>query len=182
MESILFKIDDERLQNPGGTLTVAAHIDQASYTVGSHEFALPEGIDYDLVVTNAGEGILVTGLLKCHAIGTCDRCLEDAVFDIAAEVDEYYLFEEPEQEDDEDEDIDFALVIDDKYVDLSEALDAALVMETPFVVLCSSDCRGLCPDCGANLNEQDCGCADKREQEKLKESPFAVLQGLDLDE
>ena len=51
-------------------------------------------------------------------------------------------------------------------------------------MLCREDCAGLCPVCGANLNEEDCGHAAQieaqREQDRLESSPFAALAGLDL--
>lgn len=184
MEPIVVTID-ERLANPGDTVPVAGHIAQDSYSLGEHEFSLPSGIDYDVVLTNAGEGILASGILKAHVDGTCDCCLDPASFDVAGEVDEYYLFEEPTTEDgtatDEDEDVDFELVGEDDTIDLTGALQSALIMETPYVVLCREDCKGLCPTCGANLNEGDCGCAAKAADAAMGESPFAALKGLDLD-
>ena len=183
MEPIIICVDD-RLANPGDTWSVAAHLDEAGYTLGDHEFSLPGGIDYDVVLTNAGEGILVTGLLRARVMGTCDRCLGEAEFDVASEVDEYYLFEEPEELGEDEDEADYELVSADRTIDLSGALLTALVMETPFVVLCREDCKGLCPVCGANLNEEDCGHASQieaeREEERLKASPFAALAGLDL--
>lgn len=183
MQPVIFQLD-ERLANPGDTLPVEGHLDEASYVLGQHEFALPGGIDYDLALTNAGEGILVTGMIRCHVVGTCDRCLEDAEFDIAGEVDEYYLFEEPEDEkdDESDDDLDYALVLPDDTLDLAEALDTSLIMETPFVVLCKPDCKGLCPVCGENLNEVDCGHAAQVEESRRPASPFAALADLKLDE
>ena len=158
------------------------HLDETSYTLGEREFSLPSGIDYDLMLTNAGEGILATGILTTHVVGTCDRCLSPAEFDVSGEVDEYYLFEEPEDTgDDDDDELDFSLVSADNTIDLSGALLSTLVMETPFVVLCRPDCKGLCPVCGANLNEEDCGHAAQIEEDRLKASPFAVLASLDLD-
>ena len=181
MESVVFHLD-ERLANAGDSLPLTGHIDQDSYSLGEREFALPEGIEYDLVLTNAGEGILATGILTTHVVGTCDRCLSPAEFDVSGEVDEYYLFEEPEETgDDDDDELDFSLVSADNTIDLSDALLSALVMETPFVVLCRPDCKGLCPVCGANLNEEDCGHAAQIEEDRLKASPFAVLASLDLD-
>ena len=53
-------------------------------------------------------------------------------------------------------------------------------METPFVVLCRPGCKGLCPVCGANLNEGDCGHAAQVERDRLATNPFAVLRDLDL--
>ena len=76
----------------------------------------------------------------------------------------------------------FSLVDEDHTIDVSEPIMAAILMETPFVVLCREDCKGLCPTCGANLNEGDCGCAAKREAEKLAESPFAALADLNLED
>lgn len=177
---------DERLGSAGDTWQVAGHLDEAGYELGDHEFSLPSGADYDIVLTNAGEGILATGILTAHVVGTCDRCLEEASFDVDAEVDGYYLFEEPEQLSDDEDEADFELVSADRTIDLSGALLSALVMETPYVVLCREDCRGLCPVCGANLNETDCGhvaeLEERRERERLASSPFAALAGLDLDD
>lgn len=185
MEPVIFPID-ERLADPGDTLPVKGHIDQDSYTLGEHEFSLPSGIDYDVVLTNAGEGILASGLLKAHVEGTCDRCLEPAAFDVAGEVEEYYLFEEPVSDDgsesDEEDEVDYALVGADDTVDLTLALQSALIMETPYVVLCRPDCKGLCPTCGANLNEGDCGCASSAASAAMEESPFAVLKDLKIDD
>lgn len=180
MQPVIFALD-ERLDNPGDTLPWAGHLDETGYTLGQ-DFTLPEGIDFDIALTNAGEGILASGILRAHVKGTCDRCLEDAEFDVSAEVDEYYLFEEPEHVEGEDDDVEFSLVSEDHTIDLSDAFLSALVMETPFVVLCREDCKGLCPVCGANLNEEDCGHAAQREQERMAASPFAALAGLDLDQ
>lgn len=183
MEPLIISLD-ERLASAGDALPLAGHLDLASYELGDHEFALPEGVDYDLVLTNAGEGILATGIVRAHAVGTCDRCLECAELDIAGEVDGYYLFEEPERLAEDEDEADFELVSADRTIDLSGALLSAIVMETPFVVLCREDCAGLCPVCGANLNEEDCGhaaeLAEQRERERAESSPFSALAGLDL--
>ena len=181
MESVVFHLD-ERLANAGDSLPLVGHIDQDAYVLGEREFALPEGIDYDLVLTNAGEGILATGVMRARVDGTCDRCLDPASFDVSAEVGQYYLFEEPDEEADDDDELEYGLVSSENDIDLGEAIHAALIMETPFVVLCREDCRGLCPTCGANLNEGDCGCAAKAEEERRSASPFAALADLRLDD
>ena len=181
MQPVILALD-ARLGEAGDTLPLKGHLDETSYTLGEREFSLPSGIDYDLMLTNACEGILATGILTTHVVGTCDRCLSPAEFDVSGEVDEYYLFEEPEDTgDDDDDELDFSLVSADNTIDLSGALLSTLVMETPFVVLCRPDCKGLCPVCGANLNEEDCGHAAQIEEDRLKASPFAVLASLDLD-
>ena len=113
MQPVLYALDD-RLANAGDTVSYAGHLNEDSYELGEHEFSLPMGIDFDLVLTNAGEGILVTGMLRADAVGTCDRCLEDAHLSLNAEVDEYYLFEEPVISADDEDEADYVLVNADK--------------------------------------------------------------------
>lgn len=175
---------DGRLENPGDSVSLAGTYPISSYECSRRLFEVPEGLSYDVILTNAGQGILATGIVRAHVLASCDRCLGPAELDLAGEVDEYFLFEEPtEDELGEDEDVaDFAIVGDDNAFDLAPSLVAALAMETPFVVLCSDECKGLCPVCGQNLNEADCGHAAQLEQERLESSPFAALKALKLDE
>ena len=178
-------IVDDRLANAGDTMPLAGHLSDEGYSLGEHDFLLPEGLDYDLILTNAGEGILVTGIVSGHVVGTCDRCLERAEFDLAGEVDEYFLFKAPSETEslgEDEDDVYFSLVGDDHTIDLTDALSSAVLMESPFVVLCREDCKGLCPVCGENLNEHDCGHASLIEEQRLESSPFAALRNLKLDD
>ncbi len=169
----------DKLENPGESLPVSGHIDVDAYTVGDKELALPHGATYDVVLTNAGDGILATGIVRADVTGECDRCLETAAFEVSGEIEEYYLFEEPE--DPEEYEDGFELVSLDRVIDLGEAISDAVVMDTPFVVLCRPDCEGLCPMCGANLNDGDCGCAEQARADS-DENPFAALKALKFDD
>lgn len=154
---------DERLSQRGSSVHLTGHVDEDSYVLGAHHFVLPQGVEYSLDLTNAGQGIFVTGILSCTVEGTCDRCLDKAAFTLEGEVDQYYLFEEPEQtplSSDEDE-LDFELVSADNTLDLTHALESVLLMETPYVILCSDECKGLCSECGCNLNHTQCSCAER---------------------
>ena len=175
---------DDHLENPGDTLSLQGTYPLTSYECSRRLFEVPEGLSYDVILTNAGQGILATGIVRAHVLGSCDRCLGPAELDLAGEVDEYFLFEEPSVDElADDEDLaDFELVSEENTFDLAPSLLAALCMETPFVVLCDDDCKGLCPVCGQNLNEADCGHAAELEEEKLENSPFAALKGLKFDE
>lgn len=188
MDSLIVTLDD-RLSNVGDTVPCAGHIDVSVYELADRMLELPLGMDYDLVLTNAGEGILATGIVRAQVVASCDRCLDEASLDVAGEVDEYYLFHEPDEgvlEEDEEEGPDYALVGPHATIDLSDAVASAFVMEIPYVILCKDDCAGLCPVCGENLNHVDCGHAEQRkkevEEERLASSPFAALQDLDLDD
>lgn len=168
-------------ENPGDSHAAAGRVELERYAVGEKEFELPEGIAYDVVFTNAGDGILVTGIARARVESTCDRCLDAASFDIAGEMEEYYLFQAPEDEEAYEDG--FELLGEDRVIDLAAPIMDAVVMETPFVVLCQPECQGLCPTCGANLNREACGCAERADEERVlgDDNPFAALKGLKLD-
>ena len=48
--------------------------------------------------------------------------------------------------------------LSDKTVDLKPAVIADIMLNMPMKAECSDHCEGLCPKCGHNLNEGDCGC------------------------
>ena len=59
-------------------------------------------------------------------------------------------------------------------IDLSEEARQSLILEIPNWPLCSEGCKGLCPQCGENLNVTDCSCHITEESS----SPFAALADL----
>jgi len=71
----------------------------------------------------------------------CARCLEE-------------LYSTQERSYKFDFEIDPAI----EYIDLGEEIRQEIIMANPAKVLCSKDCRGICPDCGANLNIERCKC------------------------
>lgn len=60
-------------------------------------------------------------------------------------------------------------------IDLREGVQEQIVMTLPLKPLCDPKCRGLCPKCGADLNQADCGCR----QEPVA-SEFSILKNLKL--
>ena len=61
----------------------------------------------------------------------------------------------------------------DGALDLTELLREQFQLALPMKPLCSAACRGLCPECGTNLNRTECGCVSKWEDPRL-----APLKGL----
>ena len=84
--------------------------------------------------------------------GRCDRCMEE--FQDERELDlEHILVTSLENGDEGD-----FVLIDNYQLPLDELVEADLILSLPFKNLCREDCRGLCPICGKNLNQGDCGC------------------------
>ena len=61
-------------------------------------------------------------------------------------------------------------------INLKDTIQEQVVMEFPLRALCKQDCKGLCPKCGADLNEDPCDC-DRRSSP----GKFAVLENLKLE-
>lgn len=60
-----------------------------------------------------------------------------------------------ERQSDEDDDI---VLLDDDEVDVTELARDAFILDMDTKFLCSEDCKGLCPGCGADLNRESCRC------------------------
>ena len=59
-------------------------------------------------------------------------------------------------------------IIEDGFLDMDEQLREQLEMEFPLRFLCREDCKGLCPKCGKNLNEEACSCETKEIDPRLE--------------
>jgi uncharacterized protein len=80
--------------------------------------------------------------------GDCTRCTDSASKEIVVGIDEVFF--------DREED-DVYTYKNDK-LDLTKALIDAIILSMPSQLLCSDDCKGICLNCGANLNRESCKC------------------------
>jgi uncharacterized protein len=84
----------------------------------------------------------------------CDRCAEETTKNLSLDVSHTIVTELASEEDD-----DSYVVVEDKELDLDELIYSDIILEMPVKFLCSEDCKGLCPTCGANLNKTTCKCS-----------------------
>ncbi|MDR2106741.1 MAG: YceD family protein [Coriobacteriales bacterium] len=161
------------LAQSGATKECAGSLPCEWLNVGSRSFKLDDGISYEVTLTNTGGGVLLTGTARVAGVTECDRCLEDAAFEVSGEVSAYFILH-PDRLDDELADDESVPVGTDSTVDLAVPIIAAVISEMPLALLCRDDCAGLCPSCGANLNEELCDCAARA----VPDGPFAALSSL----
>ncbi|MBD2846127.1 DUF177 domain-containing protein [Paenibacillus sp. IB182496] len=108
---------------------------------------------------------VVEGDFACELEMACSRCLEPARVRIEAPFEEHFRQgSPPANEDEQDADVEYA---PDGKVNLVPYVEEALLLHLPFVPLCSDNCKGLCPQCGHNLNEGECGCSRERIDPRL---------------
>lgn len=123
------------------------------------EFSLIKAEGYCLV-TKSGETVYIRGELAAQIRRACDRCLEPATIPIDGAF-AYTLVPEKKEFEEELElsarDLETSYYRGD-FIDLAPIVCEQIVLQTPMKILCAEDCRGLCPNCGANLNAGACNC------------------------
>jgi uncharacterized protein len=90
----------------------------------------------------------------------CRRCLSPVDVPLSQELELLFVAEQGALDDDVGC---YAIPGRATELDLRGPLREELLLAVPQFVECSPDCRGLCPDCGANLNAGPCGCRPKRD-------------------
>ncbi|XID95191.1 YceD family protein [Paenibacillaceae bacterium WGS1546] len=116
---------------------------------------------YELKAEAADDRILVSGRLSCEVRVRCSRCLNEVDETIEVPFGEQFRVvggENAASNDEEDE----AVPVTEERIDLAPYLAEDYVVQLPYAPLCSEACRGLCPECGTNLNEQSCGCRTEK--------------------
>lgn len=133
--------------------------------------AKPETVLACLDVSRSSGGYVLRLRLAVHVEGPCMRCLEPAAIDL--EVDAL----EVDQHDSDDEELRSPYVAEDE-LDVGAWAHDAAALATPAQFLCRPDCAGLCPVCGASLNDTEPAA---HEHEQGGDPRWDKLKGLKLE-
>jgi uncharacterized protein len=124
----------------------------------------------------------VEGQVETTLRQSCSRCLEEYEETLSAPFALTYTRELPEVEEDSGDEVEISaeemglILFEGEEIDLREAVQEQVIMGLPLQPLCRRECKGLCPQCGANLNEGECGCGSPDFSIK-----FAALKGFKVD-
>ncbi|MCL6106295.1 MAG: DUF177 domain-containing protein [Actinobacteria bacterium] len=119
---------------------------------------IPETVPAKLNVTFVGEGYTAKLEFSCRIEGACWRCLEPADLDLDVAAEDFFETKMPAVAELGQEDEASLWFMEDGILNLSEWALSAIAGLLPPQILCRDDCRGLCPQCGANLNLAECDC------------------------
>jgi uncharacterized protein len=137
------------------------------FEVPAARLGRPELLSLDPVgfhgrLEKADTGFMLEGEIRFGGAVSCARCLREVPFKRRAAVSWVFApeHERPNQDDLELAASDLDVVwYGDLVVPFDPLIDEQLQLELPMKPLCADACRGLCPHCGADLNNADCGCA-----------------------
>ncbi len=114
-------------------------------------------------LSKAGSGRYYwSGKIEGVAELECRRCLTDLSVGVAE--DSNAIFAEAGDDMSDDPDV-YTLPPHAEKIDLRPAVRDQWLLSAPSFVLCSNECKGLCPRCGADLNEGPCGCPEVAESD-----------------
>lgn len=140
---------------------------EESRAVAASELARPEVLELG-EVTLAGEirrtepGFYLKGRIDYRQTVACDRCLAPIAEPVSAPIELWIETGEakaPEPELELEETDLGVLHLAGEVLDTEPLLAEQLLLNVPMKPLCRPDCRGLCPTCGADLNQGDCRCS-----------------------
>ena len=122
-------------------------------------FSGPVMVDVD--VTNLNGNFVLKGTVKGQVLLRCDRCLEDFSYPIEAELREIYqpISDLPVADNDSENDNGDIIGFKGDYINITPELVKSVFLALPMKTVCNSECVGLCPHCGINLNKEKCDCA-----------------------
>lgn len=120
-----------------------------------------------LTLDNLQDRVLLTGSVDATLQAQCDRCLEPFSLTFVVPV-EIMVLRDTQTEDESD-----TCVIHQKTgeVDLRPPLQELTLLAFPQKRVCRENCRGFCPQCGVNLNEQECHCQGEEVDPRWEDLP-----------
>jgi uncharacterized protein len=181
---MLIRMDDIREEGQSLTLDEAVEkFPQLAEMSGAGECVFTTPLHVSLRAMRVGEMVEVEGTVAAVVRLACSRCLQEFETPLDARFALTFAREVPrvtEEEGDEEveleaEDLGLVLFTGDE-IDLSDSIQEQVIMALPMRPLCREECRGLCPQCGADLNQVSCGC-----ERPVSLGKFAALKDFKVD-
>ena len=125
------------------------------------EFIFPDGFNVDVIAKWLEESLLSVEIEVDAVIQSeCARCLKVTSLEISENLGYLYYLHGAEEEAVDDFGDYMPVEIDyfGKVIDIMPQIQESVFTLLPTKVLCREDCKGLCPNCGADLNEGPCSC------------------------
>ena len=140
----------------------------------AYRVVAPVSLGFDIYKDK--EAFRLVGAVRTELELPCSRCLEPFRLPVDVEFDLRYVPQPDASPDEEsevaEEDLETSFYRNDE-IDLKELLREQFYLALPMKPLCRDGCKGLCPQCGTNLNTSTCDCSPVWEDPRL-----AALKGL----
>jgi len=140
------------INNDGKSLEISESISFDKILFNGQDVVLNSPVSVSGRIRNIGGKLYFKVDAHTEYVSECARCLKEVVQTLDFEIEEVFAKTELENENDD------VIILSSNEIDLKEIIEQALCCALPITCLCSDDCKGLCPVCGCNLNEDSCSC------------------------
>ena len=139
-------------------------LDKISFQMG--DYPILEKTPVELEITNTGNKVLELKGIGSVTVGIpCDRCLEQVAVKIPYEIEQKLDMKKSDTERVQDlDENDYLTGMD---LDVDQLVYLEVLMSWPLKVLCREDCKGICSQCGKNLNDGPCGCVEEPKDPRM---------------
>jgi uncharacterized protein len=155
---------------------IETKFEPAEMSLDFHGYSLREDIFFVGRATKSNDDVHIEGTLRGAITSECSRCLASFLMPIDMAMNILYV---PERDPaTREEEMVLELVVDRSFykedvIDLLHEAKELLFVNLPVKPVCRDECKGLCPQCGADLNVAACGC-----ELHAISSPFEELKDL----
>ena len=155
------------MDRPGAVVPFSCSVDLSDLQYGASH-PVTEPVEASGTVRNTAGGLVMSGSIKTCLHGVCDRCAAEFSREVEYPI-QAVLVEELANEENEDE---WVFPLEGESADLQDIVRTVFVLNMESKLLCKPDCKGLCCQCGKNLNDGPCSC------QKEPDPRFAALRQL----
>lgn len=143
------------LKETGGRIDIDGDVNMPD-TEFLGEYHFDEPLHVSGSVSNNGKSLIMRAEAEGHTTTNCARCMKEITVSVRYRIDENLARDDGEVPEDED-----VILFHDTTVEIDDIVHDNFLMNVEGKYLCKEDCKGLCPTCGKDLNEGDCGCSDE---------------------
>lgn len=130
------------------------------------DFPIQNPVEVSATVTNHAGALVLEGQVSSTLQVSCDRCNVHFAMEKVVTIDSLLADHLEDEENDE------IILLEGSLLNLNEVATSAFILAMDTKKLCSEQCKGLCANCGADLNQNPCAC------KVVPDSPFAALAQL----
>lgn len=143
----------------GKVKNVSVPYERDSFSSMGNEYPITDRSEAGFTLTNAGQGrVVVEGELQLTLSVPCDRCLQSVAVPLTMTFSHEVAAPEGDGGISENTSDEEQCFVSGYELDTDTLIDNEILIQMPVKVLCREDCKGICPTCGRNLNEGECGC------------------------
>ena len=154
-------------------LNFSQKIDTINYCDESYKLSSPININGKASSTN--KGVYLDVDVDFTIIDNCARCLKEVEVPIEYSIKGFLVKEDFDENSFEEDD---AFIYDGQELNIVDIVEQTLDFKMPARILCTDECKGICPGCGVNLNKQECSCSEIANDEEILDPRFAKLKDI----